>query len=112
MGTAMKFLIDTVQKIEESYYITGVCYRNSNKENFIKVGDCFLNVYKRILKLPPEGNFEEVGKKDIREVKLQVTEIQAYGHSLDELYSGMSGGLYLVGEGGANLRVKDVLELN
>lgn len=108
----MKFLIDTVQKKEQTYYVTGVCYRNSNKENFIKVGDCFLKAYKRILKVPPEGNFEEVGKEEIRDVKFQIKEIKAYGHSLDELYSGMSGELHLVGEGGANLREKDVLELD
>jgi hypothetical protein len=107
----MEFQIDSVHELEGIYCVTGRCYQGSNKENFLKIGDRFLKVYKNILKATPEGYFEVAGRENIRDVKLQIKEIKAYGHSLDELYSGMSGELYLIGEGGASLRNRDVLEV-
>ena len=107
----MKFFVDTVEEVKtNSYIVKGVCYQNSNKEDLIRLGDCFLKAYKHILKPTKEGGFEIVGEEDIRDIKLQVKEIKTYGRNTEEIYSGMSGELYLIGEGGTKLTKKDILE--
>ncbi len=69
-----------------------------------------MKVYQNIFEKTLEGYSKVIGIKDIRDIKLQVKEIKAYRHNLDELPSGMSGQVYLVGNGGNDLKKDDVLE--
>ena len=106
----MKFLIDNISEVEGVYHVQGICYEDGDRDSYIKIDDCFLKAYKNIFKKTAEYNYELVERKDIRDVKLYVKKIKAYGHNLDELYSGMSAELHLVGDGGTDLQKKDVLE--
>jgi hypothetical protein len=92
----MEFLIYQVKSADDSYQITGVY----DGEQPIKIGSEFLKIYKVIPRMNSEGNCELTGKELIQDVKLVVNEIKAYGHSLDELYSGMSAELSLIGDEG------------
>lgn len=100
----MDFLIDSICMGENGYSVKGVCNQDS-----VKVGSSFFKIYRYIMKPTSEGFFTITGKEYIRDIKLQVKQIQAYRHTLDELYEGMSGELLLEGEGGEYIQEKDVL---
>jgi hypothetical protein len=51
-------------------------------------------------------------REDVRNVDLSVKETKAYRHNLDELPSGMSGELILVGEEGIILKKSETLGIN
>lgn len=74
------------------------------------MGSQFSKIYKNILKLTSDKNYEIVGKEDFRDTKLLVNEITAYRHSLDELPPGMSGELILEGDERVVLRKSETLE--
>lgn len=100
----MKFEVDYISEAGEGWLVGGRC------DGDIKIDDRFLKAYQNIFEKTLEGYPKRIGIKDIRDVKLQVKEIKAYRHNLDELYSGMTGELYLVGNGGNYLKHRDVLE--
>ncbi|MEG4013261.1 MULTISPECIES: hypothetical protein [unclassified Microcoleus] len=105
-----EFDVDNVTELEEKYCVQGAC-----NKGIIKIGDIFLVSYQYIIKtsvFEARYEFEKFGRSDIREVKLQVIRIRAYGRDLDELHQGMTGELYLKGEGGDILRERDHLGLS
>lgn len=89
---------------EDTYYVTGKCDSGS-----VVVGSYFLKVYRYIRELNSEGFSTTIGKEYIRDLKLQVKQIKAYRHILDELPEGMTGELWLTGEGGEHLQPRDLL---
>ena len=103
----MDFLVDNIYTTENGYRVTGGC-----NEGSVVVGSSFLKIYRYIREPTSEGFLAIIGKEYIRDIKLQVKQIQAYRHSLDELYEGMSGELWLEGEGGEYIQKKDVLGAN
>jgi hypothetical protein len=103
----MEFLIYDVQEKNGVYHVAGIC---SSECDSIKVGSQFSKIYKNVLELTSDKNYEIVGKEDIRDTKLLVNEIKAYRHSLDELPPGMSGELVLKGDEGVVLRKSETLE--
>lgn len=105
----MEFLIHDVQEKDGIYYVTGIC---SSECDSIKVGSQFSKIYKNILKLTSEKNYEIVSRENIRDAKLLVDEIKAYRHNLDELPPGMSGELILSGAQGIILSHSDTLGIN
>jgi hypothetical protein len=103
----MEFLIYDVQEENGVYHVSGIC---SSECDSIKVGSQFFKIYKNILKLTSDKNYEIVGREDVRDTKLLVSKITAYRHSLDELPPGMSGELILEGDEGVVLRKSETLE--
>jgi len=104
-----EFDIDNITKLDGEYLITGACNKGC-----IGIGDIFLIASQNIIKISfAEGRYEfqDLQPPDIREVKLQVIRIKAHNHDMDELYQGMSGELYLKGEGGDFLIGKDYLRV-
>jgi len=102
-----EFDVDNVTQLESEYCVQGGC----NKDP-IKIGDIFLISYRKIIKhsvFELRHKFEYLGISDIREVKLQVIRIKVFNKDLNELAQGMSGELYLKGEGGDLLRERDYL---
>jgi hypothetical protein len=101
----MEFLIYQVKSADDSYQVAGIY----DGKQPIEVGSQFLKIYKVIPRTNSEGNCELTGKELIQDVKLVVNEIKAYGHSLDELYSGMSAELSLIGDEGIILTKDNIL---
>ncbi|WP_017324320.1 hypothetical protein [Synechococcus sp. PCC 7336] len=100
----MEFLIDSVKEIEDLLYVEGACNKGT-----IKIGDTFQKVYRNILARTPEGNYEVTDIENLRYVNLKIVMIKAYGHAIDELYSGMSGGLFLEGSKDVSISKQDIL---
>jgi hypothetical protein len=91
----MRFSIDNFQVQDESYHVTGICC-----EGPIKIGSQFLKAYKNPTKRTEKGEYEFLGREDIKDTKLLVKEITAYRRSLEELPTGMTGEMILTGEQG------------
>ncbi|HEX8546705.1 MAG TPA: hypothetical protein VF691_07055 [Cytophagaceae bacterium] len=105
-----EFDVDNVIQLEDEYCVQGACNKGS-----IEIGDIFLVSYQYIIKKSVGGlrhEFENLGRTDIRDVKLQVIRIKVYNRDIDELHQGMSGELYLKGEGGHLLKTRDHLGLS
>lgn len=100
----MKFFVDSIEREGEVYCAKGVCTQGS-----IEVGVTFLKVYKEIVNKIALYEFELVGTENHRVVALRVEKIIAYRRSLDSLPQGMTGEIYLVGEGGDDIHEKDIL---
>jgi hypothetical protein len=101
----MEFLVDQAKSVGNSYHVTGI-YEGDEP---IKIGSQFLKIYKVTPKMNSEGDYELAKREFIQSIKLVVHEIKAYGHSLDELDSGMSAELSLVGEEGIILLEGNIL---
>ncbi|MDB9513296.1 hypothetical protein PN499_19050 [Kamptonema animale CS-326] len=102
-----EFDVDNVTQLNDEYCVQGACNKGP-----IKIGDIFLVAYQYIVKKSfIEGihKSENLGRSDIREVKLQVIRIKIFNRDIDELAQGMSGELYLKGERGDILRERDYL---
>lgn len=105
-----EFNVDNVIQLDDEYGVQGAC-----NKGIIKIGDIFLVAYEYIIKNSVVGlryEYENLGRSDIRQVKIQVIRIKAYNRELDELPQGMSGELYLKGEGGHLLKTRDNLGLS
>jgi hypothetical protein len=105
----MEFLIYDIHEKDGAYHVEGIC---SSESDPIKVGSQFSKVYKNMLELTPERNYEIVGREDVRDIKLLVNEIKAYRHSLDELPPGMSGEIILTGDKGVVLKKSETLGIS
>jgi hypothetical protein len=101
----MKFVVDSAQVKNGDYHITGI-----SCEGTIVVGGEFLKVYRNPIQKTVEGEYEFLGKEDIRDIKLTVKEIRAYGHSLEELPTGMTGEIVLAGEQGLSFDKSHTLD--
>ncbi|MCU0546891.1 MAG: hypothetical protein MUE44_32795 [Oscillatoriaceae cyanobacterium Prado104] len=105
-----EFDVDNVVQLKDMYCVQGACNKGD-----IKLGDIFLVAYQHITKsgfFEGRYEYEVLGRSDVREIELQVIRIKAYNRDLDELSQGMSGELYLKGEGGDILRERDFLGLS
>ncbi|MGB3693390.1 MAG: hypothetical protein WA865_20670 [Spirulinaceae cyanobacterium] len=105
--TTKEFYVDSVVKLDAIYWISGSCDKGC-----IKTGDTFSEAYQLTIKksLPGEPYYFEItGRKDIRDIKLQVVNIRSYRRDFDQLHKGMTGELYLQGEGGNYLKERDKL---
>lgn len=100
----MEFYVDSISIKDNVYYVTGVCDKGS-----VMIDTCFLQVYQYITERNSKGFPVTTGKKYIRDIKLRVKQIEAYRSTLEELPEGMSGELWLTGEGGEHLQQKDLL---
>ena len=100
----MEFSIDRIFVEENLYHVTGACYSGS-----VTINSCFLQVYRYLKGRDSEGFSITIGKEYIRDIKLQVKQIKAYGTVLDKLPEGMTGELWLTGEGGEHLQPRDLL---
>jgi hypothetical protein len=103
----MEFLIDSFQENDGEYHVMGICSGGS-----IKLSSKFLKVYENLLGSSEDGSDMIVARKNIKNINLVVKEIKAYGHTLDELPSGMSGELVLIGEKGIILNNTETLGVN
>ncbi|WNZ24538.1 hypothetical protein HJG54_17885 [Leptolyngbya sp. NK1-12] len=99
----MEFLVDSIERDGEAYCVRGACTHGK-----IDIGTIFSKAYKKIKRFS-NNQVESIRTENHRVVSLRVEKIIAYRHSLDSLPQGMSGEIYLVGEGGYNLNTEDTL---
>ena len=105
MSKTIEFSVDSISvEGENTYYVTGVCYEGS-----ITIGSLFSEVYKYIIEKDSKGLPLTKGKEFVRNIRLQVKQIRAYRHTLEELPKGMSGELWLVGFGEVHLQPRESL---
>ena len=100
----MEFALDSIVTEHNFYHVTGVCDSGS-----VLIDSYFLQVFRYITGRDSKGFPITIGKEYIRDIRLKVKQIKAYRHILDELHEGMSGELWLVGEGGEHLQKRDLL---
>jgi hypothetical protein len=103
----MEFLIDSFQENNGEYHVMGICSGDS-----IKLNGKFLKVYENLLGNSEDGSDVIIARKNIKNINLVIKEIKAYGHTLDELPSGMSGELVLIGDKGIILNNTETLGIN
>ena len=95
MSETIRFSVDSISiEGENTYYVTGACYEGS-----IIIGSLFSEVYKYIIGKDSKGFPFTKGKEFVRNTRLQVKQIRAYRHTLEELPKGMSGELCLIAIG-------------
>jgi len=99
----MEFLVDSVEEDGKVYCVRGACTQGS-----IEVGATFLQAYKKIRRFF-NNEYELIRTENHRAIALKVARIIAYRHVLDSLPQGMSGAVYLIGDGGDCISENDTL---
>jgi hypothetical protein len=95
----IEFGIAGVERHSDFVEIIGRCHQGP-----IRVGDRFTAAYKKEVVRTPDGGIQEGARFDQRSVDLKVTQILAYQTVLEEIDSGLTAKLRVIG-------VADRLEL-
>lgn len=102
--SAIEFAVDEVMVQAAGVRVSGMMTSGD-----LHVGSIFGIAYRPVMDETVGREYIMVGRTDVRNIAVRVSEIRAYDHQLDELPCGMSAQLLLIGEGAVAIRPRDVL---